>query len=330
MPEDKSQSRRIYVGLQEGVCAVSGQGDTWISGDVTPLAHASARLSASPVVGGRAYLAAYEAGVYRTDDGGQTWKHLDAYPSPYAHSIAAHPSDGGTVYVGSEPASLYSSSDGGESWQECTGFTAVPESDQWGFHIETRKSHVRDLRVAPHDAGYLYAAIEEGGMVRSRDGGATWKQLPGIHDDVHCIALSGARPKSLYVATSRAPYRTDDEGDNWEVISDGVDGRYSLHIAAAPDDADLVLLTASGNSRRENPQFYRSIDGGRNWKPITSASKDGDMVVAFEWDLQSPGTVYAGTESGTIVRSQDHGETWQQLPVNLPKLAVGAFAVTSV
>ena len=118
MPGDKSQSRRIYVGLQEGVCAVSGHGDTWIPGDVTPLAHASARLSVSPVVEGRAYLAAYEAGVYRTDDGGQTWKRLDAYPSPYAHSVAAHPRDSGTVYVGSEPASLYCSSDGGESWQE--------------------------------------------------------------------------------------------------------------------------------------------------------------------------------------------------------------------
>ena len=108
-----------------------------------------------------------------------------------------------------------------------------------------------------------------------------------------------------------------------------MDGAYALHIAAAPDDADQVLLTASGNSRRENPQFYRSIDGGRKWKPITSAAKGGDMVVAFEWDLRSPGTVYAGTESGTIIRSQDHGETWQQLPVALPKLAVGAFAVTS-
>ena len=108
-----------------------------------------------------------------------------------------------------------------------------------------------------------------------------------------------------------------------------MDGRYALHIAAAPDDGDHVLLTASGNSRRENPQFYRSINGGRSWKSITSAAKEGDMVVAFEWDLQSPGTVYAGTESGTIGRSQDHGKTWQQLPVNLPKLAVGALAVTS-
>ena len=78
MPGDKSQSRRIYVGLQEGVCAVSGHGDTWIPGDVTPLAHASARLSVSPVVEGRAYLAAYEAGVYRTDRLGSAWTPIQA------------------------------------------------------------------------------------------------------------------------------------------------------------------------------------------------------------------------------------------------------------
>ena len=52
-------------------------------GDVTPLAYASARLSASPVVGGQAYLAAYEAGVYRTDDGGQTWKTAITFVSEW-------------------------------------------------------------------------------------------------------------------------------------------------------------------------------------------------------------------------------------------------------
>ena len=68
MPDNNSQNRRIYVGLQEGVCAISGQGETWICGDVTPLAHAAARLTASATEPNRAYLAAYESGVYRTDD----------------------------------------------------------------------------------------------------------------------------------------------------------------------------------------------------------------------------------------------------------------------
>ena len=329
MSNNQSQDRRIYVGLQEGVCAVasSGQGKTWQCGEITPLAHAAARLAVSPADQQRAYLAAYEAGVYRTDDGGQTWRHLDAYPSDYAHSVQADPSDSGKVYVGSEPASIYSSADGGDTWEECAGFLAVPESNQWGFHAPTRDSHVRDLRVAPHDSSYLYAGIEEGGMVRSRDGGATWQQLPGIHDDVHCITLSGARPKSVYVATSRSPYRSDNEGENWEVINTGLDRRYALHIGAAPDDADLVLVTVSANAGRENPQFYRSTDGGRNWQLIQSLGQDGDMVVSFDWDLQSPGTVYAGTEAGQIHISRDHGKTWKQLPVSLPKLAVGALAV---
>ena len=45
MPDNESQNRRIYVGLQEGVCAVSGQGETWICSDVTPLAHEIGRAS---------------------------------------------------------------------------------------------------------------------------------------------------------------------------------------------------------------------------------------------------------------------------------------------
>ena len=197
----------------------------------------------------------------RTDDGGLTWKQLGSYPTDYAHSVLAHLSEAETVYAGSEPAALFRSSNGGDSWEECPGFRAVPESSQWYFHSETRDSHVRDLRVSPNDSNYLYAGIEVGGMVRSRDGGVSWQQLPGIDDDIHCVNLSGDRPKSVYVATANGPFRTHDEGDGWELINAGLDRRYTLHIAAAPDDADLVLVTVSTNARRQNPQFYRSTDG---------------------------------------------------------------------
>ena len=329
MQQGDSQIRRLYVGMQDGVCAVTSSdgGKHWERGPITPLAHAAARLTTSPVAPQRAYLAAYEAGVYRTDDGGLTWQHLSSYPSDYAHSVVAHPEEERTVYAGSEPAAIFRSTDGGETWEECAGFRAVPESDQWFFHSETRDSHVRDLRMAPHDPSYLYAGIEVGGMVGSKDGGASWKQLPGIHDDIHCVTLSKARPSTVYVATARAPYRSDDEGDHWEVINSGLDRPYTLHIAAAPDDADLVLVTVSTNSRRQNPQFCRSTDGGRQWQIIQELSSGDDMVVSFEWDPMAPGRVYAATESGQLFCSANHGESWQQLPVNLPALAVGALAI---
>ena len=335
--------RLIYVGMHDGVCAVSSAdgGKTWRQGPVTRLPHAAARVASSPIDPQRAWLAAYEAGVYRTDDGGDTWTHLESYPSDYAHSVLAHPANTQSVYVGSEPAALFRSDDGGASWSECAGLTSIPEAGNWGFHAPTRDSHIRDLVVSPGDSGLLYAGIEVGGVVRSTDSGNTWKQLPGLDDDIHCLhlgtdteGLRGApvniRTRRVYAATASAPYRSSDGGDSWEKINDGLDRRYTLHISAAPDDADIVLVTVSENARRKSPQFYRSTDGGQTWQLVEGLGEGEEaesMVVAFEWDLASPSDVYAGTDGGNLYRSSDRGQTWELLPVALPSVAVGALAV---
>lgn len=322
---------KIYVGMHDGVCTVSSSdgGQTWKQGPVTPLKHAAARLAVSPTQPQHAYLAAYEAGLYRSDDGGQTWQHLSSYPSPYAHSVLVHPETSNTIYVGSEPASVFCSRDSGATWEECASFRAVPEAKQWFFHAETRQSHVRDLRMAPHDARCLYAGIEVGGIVGSRDGSATWQQLPGTHDDIHCIHLSAARPRTVYVATARGPYRSDDEGEHWELINDGLQRPYTLHIAAAPDDADVVLVSVSRHAGRQQPQLYRSTSGGRTWHVVEALTRDNDMVVAFDWDANDPQRVYAGMDHGQLFWSNDHGISWQAIPVQLPSVAVGALVAGS-
>jgi len=322
----------IYVGLHDGVCSVSSEdgGKTWQKGPVTRLPHAAARVAVSPVDRNRAWLAAYEAGVYRTDDGGATWNHIGTYPSDYAHSVLADPQAADAVLVGSEPAALFRSIDAGNTWEECRGFRDVPESANWSFHAPTRDSHVRDLAVSPGDAHLLYAGIEVGGVVRSPDGGTTWQQLPGLDDDIHCLHLGARRQQRVYVATASSPFRSSDGGDQWEQINDGLARRYTLHIAAAPDDADQVLVTVSENARRKSPQFYRSSDGGRSWTLVEGLGEGEEaesMVVAFEWDPSSPNDVYAGTDGGELHHSPDRGRTWRQLPVNLPSVAVGALAV---
>ena len=329
MQNTRNDQRQLYVGMHDGVCALrsTDAGQTWAQGQVTPLAHAAARLSTSAAAPQRAYLAAYEAGVYRTDDGGLTWRHLASYPSDYAHSVLVHPQDAQTVYVGSEPATVFCSHDGGECWEECVGFRAVPEAPQWFFHAETRQAHVRDVRLAPHDPRSLYAGIEVGGVVRSRDGGVSWQQLPGTHDDIHCLSLSQARPQTVYVATAQGPYRSDDEGQHWARINHGLQRPYALHISAAPDDADLVLVTVSTNARRQQPQLYRSTIGGSEWQHMTLPGSDDDMVVAIDWDPSNPQRVFAGTDRGAIFCSYDRGVSWEPLPIRLPTIAVGALVV---
>ena len=132
------------------------------------------------------------------------------------------------------------------------------------------------------------------------------------------------------MATASAPFRSSSGGDAWEKINDGLARRYTLHIAAAPDDADQVLVTVSENAGRKAPQFYRSSDGGRSWQKVEGLGEGEDakaMVVAFEWDPSSPDDVYAGTDGGELYRSTDRGQTWRRLPVTLPSVAVGALAV---
>ncbi len=328
MTDEKDSRRRIYVGTHDGVCALNtfDGGLTWEQGEMTPLANAAARLSASPVEPTCAYLAAYEAGVFKTEDGGDTWHQLSSYPTGYAHSVLAHPDEPGVLFVGSEPAAVFRSDDGGKTWEECLGFQEVPEANQWGFH-GNRLSHVRELRMAPGDPNTMFAGIEVGGVVKSGDGGRSWNQLAGTHDDIHFVNISKAKPSRIYVATAAAPYRSDDGGDHWEVINNGLERRYTLHISASPHDADVVLVTVSSNAGRSNPQFYRSTNGGSHWQLIESIGNDADMVVAIDWDPIVQSLVYAGTDGGKIYCSNDDGQQWEPVRVNLSTIAIGALIV---
>lgn len=330
MNKGEDRNRKLYVGMLDGVCAVTSSdgGGTWEKGKTTPLANAASRLSASPMLHHRAYLAAYEAGVYRTDDGGVTWQHLSSYPTDYAHSVLAHSKEAQTVFVGSEPAAVFRSSDGGESWSECKGFTGIPEAENWFFHGE-RASHVRELRSDQRSPDTIYAGIEVGGIVRSRDGGATWEQLHGTDDDVHLVDLNAAHPQRIYAATAVAPFRSDDGGDHWELINDGLQRSYTLHITSAPDDPDLVLVSVSNGAGRKDPQLYRSTDGGRSWNLIEYIGSDGDMVVAIDWESGNNERVYAGTDGGRIFCSNDRGMSWEPVQISLPNIAIGALIAVS-
>ena len=329
MENGNGQLRKLYVGMHDGVCVLTSSdgGMRWEQGKVTPLAHAAARLAVSYADPGRAYLAAYEAGVYRTGNSGHSWQRLPSYPSDYAHSVLVHPEDAQTIYVGSEPSAIFRSRDGGESWEECSGFRAVPQSSQWFFHSETRLSHVRDLRMAPHDPRLFYAGIEVGGVVRSSDGGETWRQLDGTDPDIHMVNLSTDQPSRVYIASAAGPYRSDDGGVHWELIDQGLQRSYAVNIAAAPDDAELVLLTVSRNAGRESPQFHRSTNGGRSWQQIDSVGTAEDMVVAVDWDPFDLDRVYAGTDGGRVYCSDDRGASWKPLEVSLSSVAVGALVV---
>jgi photosystem II stability/assembly factor-like uncharacterized protein len=327
MSQSQDQARLI-VGTATGVCQIvsAADGAAELVDSMTPLPHAVARLAVCQTQPHIVYLAAYEGGMWRSDDGGGAWRQLHSFPVEHAHSVAVDPHDAAVVYVGSEPATIFHSRDGGATWQECQGFRAVPESKRWHF-FAPRHAHVRDLVMATDDAQRLYAGLEVGGVVRSTDGGATWQQLHGPYEDVHSLSVTPARSQVLYAATARHPWRSDDGGETWTAIGDGLPQRYTVPIAAALDDPDIVLVSCSTSFQRQTGFLARSTDGGWSWQKVTWPGQDDDMVIAIAWDPAEPRRAFAGTDGGKLYRSIDHGASWQALPVALDSVAVGGLLV---
>ena len=297
------QATRLHIGTVDGIRTLDVDRDSGglnMVGELK-LEHAAARISVSGSRPGRVYLAAYESGLWRSDDGGASWRSLTSYPEPYAHSVVVDPGDADLLYVGAEPATLYRSPDGGESWEECRAFVGIPEASQWGFH-GSRKSHVRELRFRPGDRGSIYAGIEVGGIVRSRDGGSTWEQLSGTDPDIHTIHISESNPETVYTATANGPYRSDDGGGSWRLVNSGLAKRYSVPISVAPEDHRRVLASVSDNAgRRSGARAYVSSDAGESWRQLTIGADD-DMVIAYAWDPDDANRVYAGHRLRQAVR----------------------------
>lgn len=319
----------LLVGTATGVCQVAcaTDGSAEVVGEATSLPHATARLAICKTRPQIVYLAAYEAGVWRSDDGGRTWSQLKTYPVAQAHSVVVDPRDAAVVYVGSEPAAIFHSRDGGNTWQECDSFRQLPNAKQWHF-FAPRHAHVRDLVMAADDPACLYAGIEVGGVVRSRDGGASWQQLHGPYEDVHSLSVTPARPSTVYAATARQPWRSDDGGETWSALGRGLPYRYIVPVAVAPDDPEMVLVSCSTGFQRQTGRVMRSTDGGRTWGTPEWPGPDDDMAIAITWDPAAPRTVYAGTDAGKLYHSTDRGATWQALSVTLDSVAVGGLVVT--
>ncbi len=206
-------------------------------------------------------------------------------------------------------------------------------------------ARVTDLAVHPTDPDLVYAAMASGGVFRSSDGGASWD---AVFDDqailpVGAIALDPQAPETVYVGTGeanaaslsffgRGVFKSDDGGENWEHL--GLEAtRYIGRIVVDPTNSMRVYLAASGKLFGTNPErgVYRSLDAGASWERV-HALTDSTACIDLAIDPQNPQRLYAamwervrgltyrrsGGPSSGIWRSEDGGDSWQELTSGLP------------
>src|ERR671911_230494 len=170
----------------------------------------------------QAYCGTFGDGLWKTDDGGQTWNRIgkDAISSQNVTSasvsLIAHENGFSRVYVGTEPSALYSSDDGGDSWEKMEALNNLPSSTSWSFPPRPWTHHVRWIESDINNPDYVFVAIEAGALVQSRDGGRTWiDRVEQGPYDTHTLATHPMAPKRIYSSAGDGYFESFDYGESW-------------------------------------------------------------------------------------------------------------------
>ncbi len=277
-------------------------------------------------VGGR--HSGFGDGIYRSDDGGVSWKNMGLKTSEHISEIIVHPNNSDVIWVAAQgplwskggERGLYKSTNGGQSWKRTLG------DAEW--------TGVTDIAIDPRDPMRLYAATWQrhrtvaaymgggpgSGLHRSTDGGETWeklsKGLPKSEMGKIGLAISPQRPDVLYAAIeldrrTGGVYRSNDRGSSWKKQSDAVSGatgpHYYQELYASPHQYDRLYLV--------DVRMQISDDGGKNFRRMKEEHKHSDNhALAFRKD--DPDYLLVGTDGG-IYESFDLAENWRFIN-NLP------------
>ena len=258
-------------------------------------------------------------GVYRSLDGGRTWKAAGLGDTRHIGRVVIHPANPDVVYVAAvghlwgsnAERGVFKTADGGLTWKKV-------------LYVDDN-SGATDLVMDPQDPDTLFAATYQrqrkawgfngggpgSGIYRTRDGGATWTQLAnGLpKGDKGRIGLDVFRADSRIVyavveATGRESgvYRSGDGGETWEAWS-SLNPRpmYFSQIRADPKDRNRVYLLGS------NRGFYISDDGGRSFRDVFSTVHSEDHALWIDPD--DTNHLIVGGDGGVSI-SWDRGQTW--------------------
>ncbi|MBT8061202.1 MAG: glycosyl hydrolase, partial [Gammaproteobacteria bacterium] len=269
---------------------------------------------------------AYGDGVYKSTDGGKSWKNMGLKDSGHISMIRFHPDDSDTVFVAAQgplwsaggDRGLYKTTDGGENWER------ILEIDE--------HTGVNDFVMDPADPDVIVASTYQrrrhvwtlvhggpgSGIHKTTDGGQTWRKLEGglPTGDQGKIGLAAApsAPNMIYAIIEALPeergvYRSTDFGESWEKRSDHASGsaQYYHELFVDPNNAERVYSVETFT--------HRTDDGGKTWERISFKHRHVDDH-ALWINPENSDHLYIGGDGG-VYESFDRGEIWRHVR-NLP------------
>jgi photosystem II stability/assembly factor-like uncharacterized protein len=291
-------------------------------------------VAAQPGAGDVVYVGT-QSGPYRSSDGGDSWRPLRLPGEDrLVWSILLHPSESETIYVGTEGTTIYRSRDGGASWQELT----PPEPE--GMVRTSFPCRVIRLALDPSDPNLLYAALEVGGVMRSRDGGDSWEgcnegllaftEEPRLRSrivsdtetegmmDSHALATSPAKPGTVFLANRMGLFRSGDGGAHWDEMGIGRFSplTYARDVKVSQHDPKMMYAALSVAAVSDKGALYRSRDLGETWQRFDHGVAVKSTLMAIAESPADPHRIFCATRKGQVFGTWDGGKSWKeyQLP----------------
>ncbi|MBM4262237.1 MAG: hypothetical protein FJ145_12510 [Deltaproteobacteria bacterium] len=335
---------RIYAGTQEGLFVWRAQSGGWETVNVafkTGTIDGIDGLRRKPNV---VFLCVTQDGLYRTDDAGKSWRRVF---EGNVRTVTVDPTNEEVIYCGVEPIHLYRSEDGGKSWEELTGVQALPAEvkKNWSYPRPPHREHVRHVFVHPDDPNILHVCLEHGGIIRSFDRGTTWQDVSRGIDylDIHHLSSAPGRKDLFFVATARGFFKSTDPSNGWQRAENGFTRDYFHDFVFLPGNPGAMLVATADKSpgywdRPERAQgaVFRSRNQAESWERVGVGQWLPNDMKQMVWALaqhpEDPSIVYAGLGAvsrgrsadasqkgeGDILVSEDQGDSWERLPLDLP------------
>jgi photosystem II stability/assembly factor-like uncharacterized protein len=279
------------------------------------------------------YFGATGGGVWKTEDGGQTWHNIsDGYFGGSIGAVAVSEYDNNVIYVGGGEKTVrgnvsfgygvWKSTDAGKTWENI----GLNESR----HVGRIRIHPRNPDIVYVAAmGNLFAPHEQRGVFRSTDGGKNWEKVLFVNEQAGAVdlAMDPTNPRILYASTwriKRTPYslesggagsalwKSTDGGDTWTEIStnegmpEGTLGIIGVTVSPVNPERVFAIVEAKEGG------VFRSDDGGKTW----ARTNDDRSLRQRAWYYSR---IYADTEDEDIVyvmnvsyhKSKDGGKTFE-------------------
>ncbi len=294
-----------------------------------------------------------DPGVYKSTDGGENWTWMTRNEQPgqnvdmgwitdhglFVRCLALDPNHPDRLYFGTS-TSLFKTEDGGGYWDQV--YTSTTDGEYWRGHgLET--SCIQDIAVDPANSDNIYVGYWDMGLMKSIDGGITFKRLKegmNYESNTFSIIVDPASPNIIYAATGwwteneGEVCRSEDFGETWTVLNNGIPDAQIWSLAldeTSPADSRTLYATSYQNG------VVKTTDGGQNWFPVNNGlGVSGNLQVRkILIDPNDPDILYAGIEAltvengdqletiqGGLFKSTNAGLSWTRIVADLLQINV--------